>query len=96
VRASDLDQAGIPRAYLRRLCDRGLLEQIDRGLYRLAEHVTLSCLIAHERWQLGAWHELGRALGDDEELAAAHPTKRNAQFFQIDGRGGHSRASFPP
>jgi predicted transcriptional regulator of viral defense system len=36
VRARDLDEAGIPRAYLRRLCDRGLLEQVDRGLYRLA------------------------------------------------------------
>lgn len=29
--------AAIPRAYLKRLCDRGLLEQIDRGLYRLAD-----------------------------------------------------------
>lgn len=37
VRARDLDQAGIPRAYLRRLCDRGLLEKLDRGLYRLAD-----------------------------------------------------------
>lgn len=37
VRARDLDQAGIPRTYLKRLCDRGLLEQVDRGLYRLAE-----------------------------------------------------------
>lgn len=37
VRARDLDEAGIPRAYLRRLCDRGLLEQVDRGIYRLAD-----------------------------------------------------------
>ena len=37
VRARDLDQEGIPRTYLRRLCERGLLEQVDRGLYRLAE-----------------------------------------------------------
>jgi predicted transcriptional regulator of viral defense system len=37
VRARDLDHAGIPRAYLRRLCERGLLEQVDRGLYRLAD-----------------------------------------------------------
>lgn len=37
VRARDLDQAGIPRAYLKRLRDRGLLEQVDRGLYRLAD-----------------------------------------------------------
>jgi predicted transcriptional regulator of viral defense system len=37
LRARDLDQAGIPRAYLERLCDRGLLERVDRGLYRVAE-----------------------------------------------------------
>ena len=37
VLARDLDEAGIPRAYLKRLCDRGLLEQVDRGLYRLAD-----------------------------------------------------------
>jgi predicted transcriptional regulator of viral defense system len=37
VRARDLDNAGIPRAYLRRLCERGLLEQMDRGLYQLAD-----------------------------------------------------------
>ncbi len=37
VRARDLDQDGIPRAYLKRLCDRGVLERVDRGLYRLAE-----------------------------------------------------------
>jgi predicted transcriptional regulator of viral defense system len=35
LRARDLDKAGIPRTYLRRLCDRGVLEQVDRGLYRL-------------------------------------------------------------
>lgn len=37
VRARDLDQTAIPRAYLQRLRDRGLLEQVDRGLYRLAD-----------------------------------------------------------
>ena len=36
VRARDLDAARIPRTYLRRLCERGLLVQIDRGLYGLA------------------------------------------------------------
>src|SRR4051812_46425340 len=36
LRARDLDHAGIPRTYLRRLRERGLLEQVDRGLYRLA------------------------------------------------------------
>lgn len=37
VRARDLDHAGIPRTYLKRLCDGGVLEQMDRGLYRLAD-----------------------------------------------------------
>lgn len=37
VRARDLDHKGIPRAYLGRLCDRGVLEQVDRGLYRLVD-----------------------------------------------------------
>jgi predicted transcriptional regulator of viral defense system len=36
LRARDLDAGKIPRAYLRRLTERGLLEQLDRGLYRLA------------------------------------------------------------
>lgn len=37
VRARDLAKLGIPRVYLRRLCDRGLLEKVDRGVYRLAD-----------------------------------------------------------
>lgn len=35
IRARDLEPAKIPRTYLRRLVERGLLEQVDRGLYRL-------------------------------------------------------------
>ncbi len=35
-RARDLSEHGIPRTYLLRLRDRGLIEQIDRGLYQLA------------------------------------------------------------
>jgi predicted transcriptional regulator of viral defense system len=37
VRARDLERVKIPRTYLRRLCERGVLEQVDRGLYRLAD-----------------------------------------------------------
>lgn len=37
LRTRDVDAAGIPRVYLRRLCERGLLERVDRGLYRLPE-----------------------------------------------------------
>jgi predicted transcriptional regulator of viral defense system len=37
VRARDLDAAAIPRAYLRRLTDRNLLEHVGRGLYRLPD-----------------------------------------------------------
>lgn len=40
VRPRDLDEVGIPRVYLKRLCERGLLEQIDRGLYRIADAQT--------------------------------------------------------
>lgn len=36
VRARDLAAAGIPRTYLRRLVDRGVLEQTSRGVYRMA------------------------------------------------------------
>lgn len=36
-RARELAAADIPRAYLSRLCERGVLEQVDRGLYRLAD-----------------------------------------------------------
>ena len=36
IRARDLDAAEIPRAYLRRLVERGMLEQAGRGIYRLA------------------------------------------------------------
>lgn len=37
LRARDLDAASIPRTYLRRLCDQGVLHQVDRGVYRLAD-----------------------------------------------------------
>lgn len=37
LRARDLDDAGIPRAYLRRLTERGLLEHVERGVYRLSD-----------------------------------------------------------
>lgn len=33
IRARDLDVLGVPRVYLRRLVDKGLLERVDRGLY---------------------------------------------------------------
>jgi len=35
IRARDLEAHRIPRTYLRRLCDRGILERVDRGLYCL-------------------------------------------------------------
>jgi predicted transcriptional regulator of viral defense system len=40
VRARDLAAAGVPRAYLKRMLNEGLLEQVDRGLYRLADGPT--------------------------------------------------------
>jgi predicted transcriptional regulator of viral defense system len=35
IRARDLREAGIPTAYLTRLCRQGRLERVSRGLYRL-------------------------------------------------------------
>ena len=37
IRARDLAAAGVPRAYLSRLRERGLIEQVDRGLYRVPD-----------------------------------------------------------
>lgn len=37
LRPRDLDAEGIPREYLRRLHDRGLVERVSRGLYVLAD-----------------------------------------------------------
>ena len=46
LRPRDLDAHGIPRIYLSRLCERGLLQRVGRGLYVLpnadvSEHHTL-------------------------------------------------------
>lgn len=46
IRPKDLDEYGIPRRYLSRLYQRGILERTERGLYRLrnidlTEHETL-------------------------------------------------------
>jgi predicted transcriptional regulator of viral defense system len=37
LRPRDLDSYGIPREYLSRLCERGLLQRVGRGLYVLAD-----------------------------------------------------------
>ena len=37
LRPKDLDSYGIPREYLSRLCERGLLQRVGRGLYVLAD-----------------------------------------------------------
>lgn len=37
ARARDFDAVGVPRAYLRRLQDQGLLVRMGRGLYQLAD-----------------------------------------------------------
>jgi predicted transcriptional regulator of viral defense system len=47
LRPRDLDKYGIPRIYLSRLCERGLLRRMGRGLYVLSnadvsEHHTLA------------------------------------------------------
>ncbi|KPL09156.1 transcriptional regulator [candidate division BRC1 bacterium SM23_51] len=47
LRPRDLDRFGIPRVYLQRLCEQGLLRRVGRGLYlsadaELTEHHTLA------------------------------------------------------
>ena len=47
LRPRDLDAHGIPRIYLSRLCERGLLDRVGRGLYvvpdaDVSEHHTLA------------------------------------------------------
>jgi predicted transcriptional regulator of viral defense system len=47
LRSRDLDAHGIPRIYLSRLCERGILQRVGRGLYVLSnadvsEHHTLA------------------------------------------------------
>jgi predicted transcriptional regulator of viral defense system len=47
LRPRDLDRYGIPRVYLSRLCERGLLQRVGRGLYvpadaAVTEHHTLA------------------------------------------------------
>jgi predicted transcriptional regulator of viral defense system len=37
ARAKDFDAAGVPRVYLRRLCDEGVLKHPARGFYQLAD-----------------------------------------------------------
>src|SRR5919199_1599887 len=37
TRGRDFDAAGVPRVYVQRLRDEGILQQIGRGLYRLAD-----------------------------------------------------------
>jgi len=37
LRPRELDSLGIPRGYLRRLCNEGAIKRIGRGLYALAE-----------------------------------------------------------
>jgi predicted transcriptional regulator of viral defense system len=47
LRPRDLDQYGIPREILRRLCQRGLIARVEHGLYslpgaRVTEHNTMA------------------------------------------------------
>jgi len=47
LRPRDLADVGIPRQYLRMACDRGLVERVARGLYRvpgqiMSEHASLA------------------------------------------------------
>ena len=93
VRARDLDEIAVPRSYLQRLCERGLLERVDRGLYRLVdapitEHHSLAevgkrvphgvvCLLSALRFH---------------ELSTESP---NAVWVMIDRRARCPRTAYP-
>lgn len=81
IRAKDLDElGGIPRTYLQRLTEQGVLERVARGTYRLAdypatEHATLVeaarrvphgilCLLSALRF-----HDIGTQLPDQVWMA---------------------------
>lgn len=80
IRSRDLDKAGIPRIYLKRLVDRGSLQKIGRGLYSAdetpaSEHMSLLevsrkvpraivCLLSALRF-----HELGTQMPSEVWIA---------------------------
>jgi predicted transcriptional regulator of viral defense system len=94
LRPKDLDSHGIPREYLRRLRDRGLLIQAGRGLYVMSdsgfpEHLSLAeackrvphgvvCLLSALRF-----HDLGTQLPFQVWLA-------------IDSKARRPRVDYPP
>jgi len=94
LRARDLDDAGIPRVILRRLCDRGLLERVDRGLYRLVDaSVTESSSLAEVAIRVPeATICLLSALAV-HELTTELP---RAVWLMIDRRARTPRITYPP
>jgi predicted transcriptional regulator of viral defense system len=80
IRPRDVEKAGIPRNYLKRLVERGQLQKIDRGLYSAneissSEHVSLIqvshkapkaviCLLSALRF-----HEIGTQLPSEVWIA---------------------------
>jgi len=94
LRARDLDDAGIPRVILRRLCDRGLLQRVDRGIYRLADAaVTESSSLAEVAVRVpDATICLLSALAV-HELTTELP---RAVWLMVDRRARTPRITYPP
>lgn len=94
LRPRDLDALRIPRVYLRRMLDRGLLERIGRGLYSLpeaevTEHRTL--VEASKRVPRGVVCLLSAL--SFHELTTQNPAE---VWMAIDQKAWRPRGEIPP
>lgn len=80
LRSKDLDALGIPRTYLQRLTQRGVLERVARGTYRLAAYpVTQHAMLVEAARRVPdgiicllsalQFHEIGSQLPDKVWMA---------------------------
>ncbi|MBN2560396.1 MAG: type IV toxin-antitoxin system AbiEi family antitoxin domain-containing protein [Phycisphaerae bacterium] len=87
LRPKDLDRKGIPRVYLGRLCARGLLQRMDRGIYiptgaDVTEHHSLAEVckrIPHARICLLSalrYHNIGTQLPREVWIALPPKARR--------------------
>ena len=70
ISASDVTNAGIPRFYLTKMCDAGMLVKIDRGLYSIHHEVNDELYSLQYRYNRGIYsHEtalyLHKLIGDE-------------------------------
>lgn len=94
IRARDLDKEGIPRAYLRRLVERGVLERTDRGVYRRVDsevdaHSALAEVIIRVPHATVCLYSALQVHEMTTEIA-------HAVWIMIDRTGRSPRIEYPP